>query len=214
MTSRKRLEGFFLGALLFLAMVALCVTDAYARGGRGGGGGGYSRGGAASSGSFSGSGKSGRAPSGRQGSSPAGRSGNLPEKPANPPPKDLVARESRQLASDRPQNREVRSQNSDNREDLRQDALERQQDRQETLSDYDDYAHGGSGYPAAAARRLAVLSGAVIGATLDTAEFYSVSDDCSSMTVDGQTYYQCGSTWVQEVSQDGQVSYVVINSPF
>jgi hypothetical protein len=53
----------------------------------------------------------------------------------------------------------------------------------------------------------------VIGATLTAAAFNAQKSSCSSVSVNGMTYQQCGSTWYQPSYQGGNVTYIVVNPP-
>ncbi|NEX23353.1 hypothetical protein G3480_24175 [Thiorhodococcus mannitoliphagus] len=62
--------------------------------------------------------------------------------------------------------------------------------------------------PVGAAVAVAATA-AVIGSIV-----YSLPPSCSSVTVNGVTYKQCGSTWYQPRYSGSSVEYIVINSPY
>jgi UDP-3-O-[3-hydroxymyristoyl] glucosamine N-acyltransferase len=79
-----------------------------------------------------------------------------------------------------------------------------------------DRRYGGSGYGccynpvgrAAVATAAAVTTAAVVGSMVHT-----LPPSCQSVSVNGFTYQQCGSTWYQPQFQGSSVTYVVINPP-
>ena len=58
-----------------------------------------------------------------------------------------------------------------------------------------------------------VLAGMAIGSVMTAAAFSAQSSSCSSLSVNGMSYYQCGSTWYQPSYSGGNVTYIVVNSP-
>jgi hypothetical protein len=52
-----------------------------------------------------------------------------------------------------------------------------------------------------------------IGSVLTAAAFSAQASSCSSVSVNGMTYQQCGSTWYQPSYSGGSVTYVVVNPP-
>jgi len=100
------------------------------------------------------------------------------------------------------------------REDLQQDRQQSredlQQDRQDTISDYDDY---GDGHYEDNLRAASVAAGVVLGAALTADQFYGISANCGTVTMDGLTYYQCGDYWYQSSYLDGEETYVIAD-PF
>ena len=79
-----------------------------------------------------------------------------------------------------------------------------------------DHRYGGAGYGccynpvgrAAVATAAAVTTAAVVGSMVHT-----LPPSCQSVSVNGFTYQQCGSTWYQPQFQGTSVTYVVINPP-
>jgi hypothetical protein len=53
----------------------------------------------------------------------------------------------------------------------------------------------------------------VIGSVLTAAAFSAQSSSCTSVSVNGMSYYQCGSTWYQPSYSGGSVTYIVVNPP-
>jgi hypothetical protein len=53
----------------------------------------------------------------------------------------------------------------------------------------------------------------VIGATMTAAAFNAQKSSCSTLVVNGMSYYQCGSTWYQPSYTGGSVTYIVVNAP-
>ncbi|MGE0684052.1 MAG: hypothetical protein AB7P69_24490, partial [Candidatus Binatia bacterium] len=112
-----------------------------------------------------------------------------------------------------------------NREDWQshanQDREDRQNYRTETREDWQDYdeSHGGYyggyyrgyGYPAYPAGGVA--AGMAIGSTMTAAAFNQQKASCTTLIVNGMTYYQCGSTWYQPSSQGSNVTYIVVSPP-
>ena len=78
--------------------------------------------------------------------------------------------------------------------------------------------HGGAYYgggccyhpvaAAAAVTATAVATAAVVGSIV-----HSVPPSCSTVTVNGMTYQQCGSTWYQPQFSGTTTTYVVVNAP-
>jgi hypothetical protein len=96
-----------------------------------------------------------------------------------------------------------------NREDWQDYGNEHQQDRQDYINNYDDYYHDDHhGYYGAG-----VVAGAMIGSALTAAQFNTVSSSCSSLTINGLTYYRCGSTWYQPAYKGDQVTFIVVTAP-
>jgi hypothetical protein len=48
---------------------------------------------------------------------------------------------------------------------------------------------------------------------LTAAAFNAQKASCSSLMVNGMTYYQCGSSWYQPTYQGSNVTYVVVTPP-
>jgi hypothetical protein len=82
----------------------------------------------------------------------------------------------------------------------------------------------GGGYPVAVAPGTAVAAGAVAADPAGVVSraagpraygnaWAALPCNASSMSVNGITYYQCGSTWFTRSYVDGNVAYVVTNSP-
>jgi hypothetical protein len=114
------------------------------------------------------------------------------------------------------------SSQSANREDWQSYGQQQQQDRQNYASDYDNYHYSGYGYGGAhggyypstgGAYAAGVITGAVIGSTMTAAAFSAQAKSCSTLVVSGITYYQCGSSWYQPMTQGSQVTYIVVNPP-
>jgi hypothetical protein len=61
---------------------------------------------------------------------------------------------------------------------------------------------------AATATAAAVTTAAVVGSIVN-----SLPPSCSTVSVDGFTYQQCGSTWYQPQFAGSSVTYVVVNAP-
>jgi hypothetical protein len=61
---------------------------------------------------------------------------------------------------------------------------------------------------AAAVTATAMVTAAVIGSVVNT-----LPPSCSTVLVNGYSYYQCGSTWYQPQFSGGYTSYVVVNAP-
>jgi hypothetical protein len=53
----------------------------------------------------------------------------------------------------------------------------------------------------------------VVGATLTVAAVQSLPCEMTAVSVQGVTYYRCGSSWYQRAFTNGEVTYVVINPP-
>jgi hypothetical protein len=131
---------------------------------------------------------------------------------------------SRQAQQDQLQSNRAQQQDQ-NREDWQQYGTERQESRQEygnnAREDWQEYGedyhggyyHGGyyGGYPAYPTGGVA--AGMVIGATMTAAAFNAQKASCSTLVVNGVSYYQCGSTWYQPSYQGGNVTYIVVNPP-
>lgn len=201
-------------------------------------GAGFSRSGAASSGSFGGSrshstesfSRSGAASSGswqttrsqmqpsRQGSASQMQAAST-QNQQNRQASASERQSSRQTQQD--QNREDWQQHQTNRQEDRQSyGQQRQEDRQEYGDDWaEEHYHGGyygggryyNSYPTYPAGGVA--AGIVIGSTLTAAAFSAQKSSCSAVSVNGMTYYQCGSTWYQPSYQGGNVTYIVVNAP-
>ena len=197
-----------ISAVLF---VAASFHDAEARGGRGGGGG-FSRGGAAASGGFS----------SRGGAEARSNAGSQRREQA--PAQRYQSQEGRQTQHDsNQQNRQSQyDSNQQNREDRYDDAREDRQDFYEDEIDDDwdgccddDWDEG-----------EALLVGAVVGgAVVAIAE--SSDDDYVQSTapisalpcapavqaINGITYYNCGSSWYNQVYSSGGVTYIAVQPP-
>ncbi len=76
--------------------------------------------------------------------------------------------------------------------------------------DVDRRYGGGYGccYHPVARTAAAVTTAAVIGSMV-----YSLPDSCQSISVNGLTYQQCGSTWYQPQFSGSSVTYIVVNEP-
>ena len=110
-----------------------------------------------------------------------------------------------------------------NREDWQSHANQDREDRQgyrtESREDWQDYGepsggyYGGyySGYPAYPAG--GVVAGMAIGSTMTAAAFNKQKASCSTLVVNGISYYQCGSTWYQPSYQGGNATYIVVSPP-
>ena len=76
-----------------------------------------------------------------------------------------------------------------------------------------DHHYGGWGYgccyhPVAAATAAAVTTAAVVGSIV-----HSLPPSCTTVSVNGLTYQQCGSTWYQPQFVGSTVNYIVVNPP-
>jgi hypothetical protein len=60
-----------------------------------------------------------------------------------------------------------------------------------------------------------VVAGAAYAATVGAIGdvTYALPAGCVSTTVNGITYYQCGSTWYQPTFMGTTITYVVVNPP-
>jgi len=110
-----------------------------------------------------------------------------------------------------------------NREDWQSHANQDREDRQgyrtESREDWQDYGESNGGYYGGYYRGYptypagGVVTGMAIGSTMTAATFNAQKASCSTLVVNGTSYYQCGSTWYQPSSQGGNVTYVVVNPP-
>jgi hypothetical protein len=48
---------------------------------------------------------------------------------------------------------------------------------------------------------------------MTAAAFSAQKSSCSTLVVNGVSYYQCGSTWYQPSYQGGNVTYIVVSPP-
>jgi hypothetical protein len=60
---------------------------------------------------------------------------------------------------------------------------------------------------------LAVAGAVAVGTALTASVFSAQSSSCTTVSVNGMTYHQCGSTWYQPTYQGSEVTYVVVNAP-
>jgi hypothetical protein len=213
--------------IVWIALLCLSVflaTEVGAqRGGRGGGGGGISRSGAASSGSLGATRSSGASSYSRGGTASGG---SFQGSAASQASRQNTAKQmqGRQQAGDAANREDWQNYGKEKQQSRQQAASDRQEDRQnygknarEDWQEYGEDYHGGyrgryyggsSAYPTGG-----VAAGMVIGATMTAAAFNAQKASCSSVSVNGVTYQQCGSTWYQPSYSGGSVSYVVVNPP-
>jgi hypothetical protein len=126
--------------------------------------------------------------------------------------KDLQTRQQAGDAANREDWQSHANQDREDRQGYRSDAREDWQDYGESGGGY--YYGGyyrGYGYPAYPTGGVA--AGMAIGSTMTAASFNKQKASCTTLAVNGMTYYQCGSTWYQSSSQGGTVTYVVVNPP-
>ena len=60
---------------------------------------------------------------------------------------------------------------------------------------------------------MAVAGAAALGAAAVGSVYDTVPSGCGPTSVNGYTYYQCGSTWYQPQYSGDTVQYTVINPP-
>ena len=103
---------------------------------------------------------------------------------------------------------------TDKREDWQDYGNNAQNDRQEFYDDndynrYDDDWEWGDNveYPVAAMTAVAV------GTALTVSAFNSMTCNPTTVYANGVAYYQCGSTWYNQAYQQGDVVYVVVDTP-
>lgn len=101
-----------------------------------------------------------------------------------------------------------------NREDWQDYGDKARNDRQEFYDNneyyrYDDDWEWGDNveYPYAAATAVA------LGTALTISAFNSMTCNPTTVYVNGVAYYQCGSTWYNQAYQQGDVVYVVVDTP-
>ncbi len=101
-----------------------------------------------------------------------------------------------------------------NREDWQDYGDKARNDRQEFYDDneyyrYDDDWEWGDNveYPVGAMAAVAV------GTALTVSAFNSMTCNPTTVYVNGVAYYQCGSTWYNQAYQQGDVVYVVVDTP-
>jgi hypothetical protein len=58
-----------------------------------------------------------------------------------------------------------------------------------------------------------MVAGMAIGSMMTAAAFSAQASSCSAVSINGLTYYQCGSTWYQPSYSGGSVTYIVVNPP-
>ena len=125
--------------------------------------------------------------------------------------KDLQTRQQAGDAANREDWQSHANQDREDRQDYRTNTREDWQDYDESHGGYYGGYYRGYGYPAYPAGGVA--AGMAIGSTMTAAAFNQQKASCTTLIVNGMTYYQCGSTWYQPSSQGGNVTYIVVSPP-
>lgn len=129
------------------------------------------------------------------------------------------------MADRQSQRQDAASGNQSQRQDAASGAQESRQNQQnqnrEDWQDYGEDNHWDNHWYGGASQGQAFVAGAMVGATAAaaarpvTTTTYITTLPCSYTTVsiNGATYYQCGTTWYSRGYMNGNVNYVVVPKP-